>query len=368
MFDHLDDANPIRAAVASRSRTLPRQRHLVTAATVLAVTVAALGVAVAVTRPGPKHAVVVATETPSTVTTTVPVGPSLACAALTPKAEGGLPSTPSPGTPRSATVRMGAVTARLDGTAPNDNIGDLFLMNPKLTVTDGTEEVRSDVIERPKGMLTTVGVPTAAVIPSAIGGTEPDAGELCLGRFASANRPAVILGLSTGGVHCCIVVRAFSLDRADPVEHNFMNPGATLAGGPDGALIMSGDNSFDYAFTDYADSAVPLTVYELSDGQFVDTTRHHLDLMGTDASKWRAAIDQPPSTDQHSDIRGVTAAWLADECLLGQSTSAFATIDQLNAQGRLAGPNGPDSWPAGSAYVTALKKLLTVSGYCAGGR
>jgi hypothetical protein len=61
------------------------------------------------------------------------------------------------------------------------------------------------------------------------------------------------------------------------------------------------------------------------------------------------------------DGLGLLAPWVADECRLGQSAGAWATVGQLLALGKLAGPAG---WPSGAAYVPALKTFLTQQRYC----
>lgn len=58
---------------------------------------------------------------------------------------------------------------------------------------------------------------------------------------------------------------------------------------------------------------------------------------------------------------GILAPWVADECVLGQESSAWAVVNGLQAQHRLGGDAG---WPSGAAYVSALRAFLTQHGYC----
>ena len=59
------------------------------------------------------------------------------------------------------------------------------------------------------------------------------------------------------------------------------------------------------------------------------------------------------------------AAWVADECTLGQGASAMATVGKLQSEGKLTGPpeekGGP--WPTSAKYVTTLKSFLAHHGY-----
>jgi uncharacterized Zn-binding protein involved in type VI secretion len=360
MFDHLDDANPVRAdssirgAVANRSRTLRRQRQLMTAATALVVGVASVGVAFAVTRRAPKRTFVAATQTP-TITTTTPPGPALGCGRLEPPAHNGVAQT--------ATASLGSVTARLAGSAV-DHLGNTTLAGARLEVTDGGRTVRNDLLAAPKDM-----PPDDAarhdVIPTAINGVYSATGmgnQLCVARFAGSDQPVVLVGLTTGGMHCCWVLQAFSLDVGRVLELDAGNTSTTLVEQPGGAIIETGDDSFNYTFTSYAGSATPLRVLEVRGDAFVDTTRQHPDLVETDLQRWSDVMNQPPQNN-FDDIRGVLAARVADQCLLGRASVAFDDVGHLNAQGRLT-QSEPDGWPQGSAYVTALRDFLSKHGYC----
>ncbi len=65
-------------------------------------------------------------------------------------------------------------------------------------------------------------------------------------------------------------------------------------------------------------------------------------------------------TGEDADVRGVLAAWMADQYLLGQQDAGWTTLQQINAQGEL---NGDAMWPIGDAYLAKLRKLLTRLGY-----
>jgi hypothetical protein len=370
MFDHLDDASPVRAdgtirrAVSDRSRALARRPHrLMAAATIVVVALVSAGVAVAATR-GSGRRVSVVTDTPSslpsvtavteppttaqpstTTTAVIPTGPAEACAALTPAG--------AAGSTRTATVKLGSVTARLAGTVVDLTMGDTGLSNVTLTVLDGGRNVRSDAVAAPKD--------APAVIPSRLSDADNADRPLCVARFEGSPQPVVLLGLYLGGMHCCTVLRAYPLSSAPMVELAIGNPDVTVSHRSGGAILVTADNDFAYAFTSYAGSGVPVKVLEVRGNAFVDTTRHYPDLVANDAAQWMSAFNTPPPPGTEGDIRGVVAAWAADECLLGHGSDAFATVDRLNAGGKLGGDT---TWPAGSAYVTALHKFLADHHYC----
>jgi hypothetical protein len=187
----------------------------------------------------------------------------------------------------------------------------------------------------------------------------PYPGALCLASSPGEALPTVLLGLFTGGAHCCFVTRAIALSSAGmapPVDEASGNPNASLS--PDGqhAVLVTADNSFAYAFSSYAASGMPVKVLTFSGGKFVDVTTQHLDLVTRDAARWWTTFNGAPGNGL-----GVLAPWVADECTLGRVASAWTTVRQLQAQGRLS---GPAAWPQGAAYVQALKAFLAQHGYC----
>ena len=182
---------------------------------------------------------------------------------------------------------------------------------------------------------------------------------LCLVEFPGQSLPTVVLGLDTGGAHCCTVVRAVTLSSTGlgpVVDDNLGNPGARLRADGGHALIVTADNAFAYTFASYAASGMPIKVLQFSHGAFVDVTRQHPDLVSQDAVTWMTTFD-----GAQGNGLGALAAWVADECLLGQSVTAWSTVDQLQAQGMLTGPAG---WPTGAAYVAALRTFVTQHRYC----
>jgi hypothetical protein len=90
----------------------------------------------------------------------------------------------------------------------------------------------------------------------------------------------------------------------------------------------------------------------------LDVTRSFPSLIRKDAaSYWKFYRREPAAA------RGLLAAWLADEYLLGRRAQAWATMRRLNRSGAFRlGPEG-DSWPGGSAYLHALRRYVVKLGY-----
>jgi hypothetical protein len=271
------------------------------------------------------------------------VAPALACGAMQ-------PSNPPDGAALTITASLGPTTATLTGTAANDP-GGLGLSNANLAVSNGSRTVVSGPVRPPDRAF--------AVIPLNIGPTKSSASlvePLCLVRFSGDSQPTVLIGLYSGGAHCCTVLRAVSLSSRSVSDNNIGNPIASIASEGGHPIVVTADDAFNYAFTDYADSGSPIVVLEFQRGQFVNTTRQYQRLVASDAQKWMGLYHSQPD-----DGLGYLAAWTADECVAGQGSHAWATLDQLQRQGKL--PGSPFS-PGGATFVRDLHQFLDHHGYC----
>jgi hypothetical protein len=384
MFEHLDDPTPpqanltVRRAVAARAAALrARRRRMVAAGVVAALVAAGTGTALALTRTGSGGSVDVAAQPPRphrtgpttapapatlapTTTTTLPptttippvAEPTVACGELLP-AETATTGPPPNGSPERAQATLEGVSATLTGRATTLRYHEFVpaLAGAELRITDGASVVTRPVTA-PQG--------AAGVMPTDLSGTTGGgyAGDpLCVARFAASAAPTVLLGLTFGAMHCCTVLRAINVPGGTFTDVTAGNPPAKVTDRPTGALVVTADDAFEYAFTDFGDSGAPIMIYEVSAGALVDTTRHHPDLIAADAAQWMTAFDQNPTNNL-----GDLAAWVADECLLGHATSAWATVNGYNADGRLG--HQSTNWPSGTAYVDALRSFLAQHHYC----
>jgi hypothetical protein len=92
----------------------------------------------------------------------------------------------------------------------------------------------------------------------------------------------------------------------------------------------------------------------------VDVTRQHLDLVADDAQNYLALFNDPTQPEK----LGFLAGYLADECVLGDATSAWSFIDQQRQLGRLVDPTDPASALAVAGYEPALRAFVVAHGYC----
>ena len=179
--------------------------------------------------------------------------------------------------------------------------------------------------------------------------------------------PEVIVDFYTGGAHCCLFTRIFrhTPSRYTPLRHLWGDPSYRLRDlqRDDSPELVSADDHFAYAFTSYAGSALPVQVWRYRSTGLSDVTRSFPAVVRKDAATWWKAYEEERSTVD-ADPRGVLAAWMADQYLLGQEDAGWATLRQINAAGEL---DGDPIWPAGDAYLAKLRKFLTAHGYAGKG-
>ena len=62
-------------------------------------------------------------------------------------------------------------------------------------------------------------------------------------------------------------------------------------------------------------------------------------------------------------MRGLLAAYLADNVLLGEGARAWERLQEALRRGELAPPGGAGVGPAGKAYLKALRAFLVKTSY-----
>jgi hypothetical protein len=195
-------------------------------------------------------------------------------------------------------------------------------------------------------------------IPTAVG---PGKSPLKIVDLNSDGQPEVILGLYSGGAHCCFVDQVFSLDPGTmtyvKAQHDFFDSDPVLkriAGryefaGSDARIAEAG-------LTDFADSGAPVEVWRFDARRFKDVTRQFPNLIRPDAARWLRLFKHHLSNGV-----GLIAAWAADEDLLGNSALVSSALNTYAAQGHLRTPLQPGL--SGKAAVKQIEKLLHKLGY-----
>jgi hypothetical protein len=188
-------------------------------------------------------------------------------------------------------------------------------------------------------------------------------------RLANLDRTGVddvLLNLYTGGAHCCSVLQVFRPSAAMngryvlATRYDFGDPGYRLQWLGGAPRFVTADDSFAYAFTDYAASGMPVKVLALKGVRFVDVTAKYPALVRSDAAKWMKAYRKQASS-HYQDSVGVMAAWVADEANLGRYSQAIAYAKAQAKAGHLHSGLGRNM--GGKRFVAALQKLLKRDGY-----
>jgi hypothetical protein len=187
--------------------------------------------------------------------------------------------------------------------------------------------------------------------------------ELALQNVYDGPLQEAVMSVYTGGAHCCFESLIALVDgpaRGRLIDKNWGDPGY------EGKLVdgkyefITNDDRFAYEFTSFAASGMPAQVWTIDPyGNLVDITKTRLDLVRSDATQWwHAYVSQRGKPD--GDIRGVLAAWCADEYRLGDKATCTAELGKALSKHWLT---GPDIWPQNKAYITALLKTLAKWGY-----
>ena len=178
----------------------------------------------------------------------------------------------------------------------------------------------------------------------------------------SDGRPDVLLGLYSGGAHCCFLDQVFSqvpgTTKYARTEHNFLDAGARLQKLDRRWVFMSADARIaDEYFTDFADAGMPIQIWRFSNRRFIDITRSYPRLISPDAARWWRAF----KANRYNNV-GMIAAWAADEDLLGHYSQVRSTLDAQAARGAFTSSLGlPHS--SQTAFVSELQRDLRKLGY-----
>jgi hypothetical protein len=176
--------------------------------------------------------------------------------------------------------------------------------------------------------------------------------------------PDVIVGLYSGGAHCCYIDQVYRLDLSTNkfirTEHDFGDAGARI-------VDLNGDKSYEFlsadsrisnaGFTDFADSPPPLQIFSFSHNAFHDITRKYPNRLRADAAKWLRAFHT-----HYGNGRGLIAAWAADEDLLGHPGLVRSELAGALKAGHLRVP-ARFGGPSPERFVARLQALLRRLGY-----
>jgi hypothetical protein len=160
--------------------------------------------------------------------------------------------------------------------------------------------------------------------------------------------PEVLVDTFSGGAHCCLTARVLTWNGSGytptDIDYRDVSYAVKDADGDGRPELVGQDPVFSAAFTAFAASAFPPLVYHVEHGKLVDVTRTFPKLVRADAA---ALLKDLRKAKRGDDVRGILAAYVADQYLLGKGATGKAEIERQRRKGRVTKSFGP--------YV--LKKL-----------
>jgi DNA-binding beta-propeller fold protein YncE len=184
------------------------------------------------------------------------------------------------------------------------------------------------------------------------------------------HEPEIDVDLYTGGLHCCRMLWAYRWNGTMYVSdemwtgsYPYTERDLNHDGRPE---WVAADSRFEYRFTSFAGSGVPLRIYDYRRGTFLVVTSQYPALVRKDAARWWRIYQRQRSGPSH-DSRGFLAAWAADKYLLGAGAKVWPALSAALRRGDLRGstsgsPSG-GAWPTGRAYISKLRQDLHQFGY-----
>lgn len=177
--------------------------------------------------------------------------------------------------------------------------------------------------------------------------------------------PEVLLDIFTGGAHCCVDTWIYRFTGATytgtPVQWGDVGYSLKDLDGDGIPELKSLDDRFAYAFTAYAGTWFPPRVWQFRAGTLTNVTRKYPALIKADARK--GLREYRSKGGRKLDLRGVIAAYVADEYLLGHGSTGWKLVTSARKHGRLGGLGKGDPWPHGKRFAPALRKFLRRNGY-----
>jgi hypothetical protein len=175
----------------------------------------------------------------------------------------------------------------------------------------------------------------------------------------------VVVDVYTGGAHCCTHSLLYRWrSRGERYERSaaaWGNQGYRLVDldGDGRPELSSRDDRFAARFTAYAASASPIRIWRYDRGRLLDVTRTFPREVERDAALlWRDYLRV-----RRTEARGLLAAWLADQALLGRADDGWRRLEEANRRGELGRGATVDGYPAGRRYLAGLRSFLRRAGY-----
>jgi hypothetical protein len=175
--------------------------------------------------------------------------------------------------------------------------------------------------------------------------------------------PEVVVGIFTGGANCCILTYVY--DRAGDsfrrYQHDWGRGGYRIVNYDrgNGVELHGYDARFQCRFASCAATPAPVTIRKFDDGRFLNVTRSFRTPIVVDARRlWKLYLRH--RRDRGVEVRGVLAAWVAEEYLLGRGGRGWAALRAAQRRGELD-HGGPGT--SSTVFLRQLRSFLVRTGY-----
>jgi hypothetical protein len=181
----------------------------------------------------------------------------------------------------------------------------------------------------------------------------------------------IVIEMYSGGAHCCLYdvilgwATAGSFYRWTMHDFGDAGPGVRFSDlDYDGRKeFRTGDTRFAYLFGAYAESQFPPRVWEYSGGYLLDRTQRFPRLARRDAAARLRVYRR--TRGGWFGVRSSLAAYVADQCLLGQCRRGFRLVKRAIRRGDLRPPRSNPKINYGRKFFLRLRRFLRRAGYLA---
>lgn len=148
--------------------------------------------------------------------------------------------------------------------------------------------------------------------------------------------PEILVDIFSGGAHCCMTARLLTFNGTGYTVRDigYGDVGYALkdADGDGRPELVGFDPRFSAVFTAFAASAFPPLVLQVGHGATVDVTRRFPKLIRADAA---ARLKDLRKAKRGDDVRGILAAYVADQYLLDKGAVGIKEIERQRRKGHV---------------------------------
>jgi hypothetical protein len=259
------------------------------------------------------------------------------------------PAVAAAATPKREVVQLGNLRAQLTyKQGPEDDYANRFT-DLKVSISLAGRRAFSETVKR-------------GLWPEGIGERK----SISIRNLEGDAEPEVVVGIYTGGANCCVVT--YVCDRAGDsfrrYQHDWGRGSYRIVNydGDGGVELRGYDARFQCRFASCAATPAPVTIRKFDDGRFLDVSRSfRAPILVAARRLWRLYLRH--RRDREIEVRGVLAAWVAEQYLLGNGASGWAALRAAQRRGELD-HGGPGT--STTVFLRQLRSFLVRTGYIRG--